>query len=154
MNVKDETKEHQKRYYCPSCLESKLNESKKSSDDWVELYEYITELYGHKPTGMMFKQLGDYRKDPYNYTNKGMLLTLMYFYETLGKKVDDSKGLGIIPFIYEQAKQNYIINRDINSYNSNAELYMEKKYIKVKQTKNKNNRKPINFDELEVKDEQ
>ena len=92
MNPENESIVYKNRHYCESCLELKKEEQERKdtkNDDWVELYEYIVELYGHSPTGMMFKQLGEYRKPPYEYTNKGMYLTLKYFYETMGNSVID-----------------------------------------------------------------
>lgn len=139
MNTEDKSTIYKKRHYCnnDSCLPSqkKIDEDKDvKNSDWVELYEYITEIYGHPPTGMMYKQLGEYRSPPYNYTNKGMYLTLKYFYDTLGNQVLDGSGLGIIPYVYENAKREYIINMEIDSYNQEFEIKENIKTIDVHDT--------------------
>lgn len=153
MSEKENTKEHKKRYYCPECLDKKLEEAKKNSDGWEELYEYIYDLYGQKPTGRMFKQLGEYRKPPYNYTNTGILLTLKYFYEIMGNKVLEGTGIGIVAYVYEEAKQNYIKTMNINKQNLEIEYNDDKKYIQVKSTKHNNKGKIIDFENLEANNE-
>lgn len=157
MNSEEESILYKKRRYCSEsdCLDRKKEEDENKdskNDDWVELYEYITELYGKSPTGMMYKQLGEYRKEPFNYTNKGMYLTLKYFYETLGNTVINGTGLGIIPYVYEDAKKNFIENMEINSYNDEFELNEKPKLIVVHDNFNGNRRMKnslINFDEID-----
>lgn len=157
MNDEENSILYKKRRYCKDkdCLKIKEEEdSEKNSknDDWVELYEYITELYGSPPTGMMFKQLGEYRKEPFNYTNKGMYLTLKYFYETLKNPVLNGTGLGIIPYVYDEAKKNFIENMEINSYNDEFEINEKPKLISVHDNFNGNRRMKnclINFDDID-----
>lgn len=77
--------------------------------DMYELYEYLVEIFHLQdkiPTPLMMKQIKTF-KEEYNYTYKGMYLTLKYFHETLGNPVD-SRGIGIIPYVYEDAKQHRI----------------------------------------------
>lgn len=153
MNEKEEAEQHGNRYYCPRCLKEKKEESKQNSDGWDELYEYLCELYGGKPTGRMFKQLGEFRKPPYNYINTGMLLTLKYFHETLGNPVIEGTGVGIIPYVYEEAKNNYIKQQEINNANSEREYNETKTYIKINPIKNHNHKSIIDFEALEVENE-
>ena len=153
MNILEEAEKHNKRYYCHECLQNKLEEAKNNSDGWDELFNYIYELYGEKPTGRMFKQLAEYRKPPYNCTNTGMLLTLKYFYETLGNPVIEGTGVGIIPYVYEEAKNNYIRQKDINEANQERQYNGTKKYIKINPIKNHNEKPIIDFNALEVDDE-
>lgn len=157
MNTEEQSILYKKRRYCDNekCLseQKSIDEQKDSkNNDWVELYEYIVELYGHPPTGMMYKQLGEYRGSPYNYTNKGMFLTLKYFYQTLGNHVIDGTGLGIIPYVYENAKREYIENMEIDSYNQEFEPLEEVKVIQVQDTFNGIRRmknRLINFDDID-----
>ena len=56
----------------------------------------------------MLKQIKDF-KEQFNYTYKGMKTTLHYFYEIQeGNDVGDSMGIGIVPFVYDEAKKFYI----------------------------------------------
>lgn len=101
---KEEAHEYKKRYYHPHCFETWRMEAEHRK----ELIAYICDLYGiDVPTGMMLKQIKDFQED-YNYKTKGMELALRYFYETLDNKVREGDGIGIIPFVYEDAKNHYI----------------------------------------------
>ena len=104
---KSETVEKGKRYYCKPCYE--IKSAPKPRTDWDELYDTIKHFYG-AVTPLMFKQLKQYREDSaYKFTNTGMRLTLVYYHEVLGKPVlEEHQTLGIIPYIYEDAKRYYI----------------------------------------------
>ena len=103
---KSTTIEHGKRYYCQPCYEKKSQP--KPRTDWDDLYDTIKRYYG-AVTPVMFKQLKTYREDKaYQFTDTGMRLTLIYYHEILGRPVmDDHRTLGIIPYIYEDAKNYY-----------------------------------------------
>lgn len=151
MNNKEDTKVFRKRYYCIDCLKQKkieIEKKKAVKDDWDILYNYLVELYGEKPTGFMFKQLGEYRKAPYNYTNMGILLTLKYFYETLGHKIKKGVGLGIVPYEYENAKNNFIRQRKVDEANSNMEYNNKKTYVKIVPEENSTKKGLIDFNSL------
>lgn len=163
MNDKEDATLIGKRYYClGDCTDKTLEaqESKnRNKEDWEELFEYISEIYGHPPTGMMYKQLGEFRKDPYNYTNKGIYLTLKYFYETRGHQALKNSGIGIVPYVYEEAKQNYITQMKVSEHNINFESQESKEYVKINRGKNKCKQKIMNslisFDDIdeELEDE-
>lgn len=152
LNDKEDTIEIGKKYYCKECAQAKEELSKANKSDWDELFEYITELYGEKPNGLMYKQLGEFRKDPYNYTNKGMYLTLKYFHEALENPVKQDTGLGIIPYVYDKAKKNFIENMDISNYNQEFEPCENIKQITVKDQFNRARNikvKLISFDDID-----
>lgn len=96
---------HNSKYYCKVCFENKQRESQ----DYKDLIAYICKLYQiDVPTGWMLKQIKDF-KEQYKYTYRGMKTTLHYFYEIQeGNDVADSMGVGIIPFVYDEAKKFYI----------------------------------------------
>lgn len=156
-NYKDSARLVGKRYYCiGSCAddaEYEAEKKKRDKEDWDELFEYIKDVYGHEPTGMMYKQLGEFRKPPYNYTNKGMYLTLKYFYDTKGHKALENSGIGIIPYMYEEAKQNYIKQMEVSEHNIEHKIKEETHYVKVNRRKNKCKEKfldsIIDFDDLD-----
>ena len=105
LNDKEVAVYHNGRHYCAVCYENK----KKSSDDYKALIEYICEIYGiEAPTGWMLKQIKDFREQ-FGYTYKGIKSSLHYFYEIQeGNSVENSMGIGIVPFIYDEAKNYYI----------------------------------------------
>ena len=87
------------------CNESCLVAYKKQVADRLALTNYIQSLYGYFPTRVT-KQMEDFKKQGMTY--KGQELSLRYWYETLEKEFDTEQGVGIIPYIYEDAKQFFL----------------------------------------------
>ena len=124
-NNKEDTEQIGKRYYCTECARITKEEKEAKKEDWDLLFEYICKLYNiKKPTGMMFKQLKEFRSEPYNYTDSGMYETLKYYYETLENNVIEGTGLGIIPYYYDKAKEHW---NTIFEVENSAEEYKEPK---------------------------
>lgn len=131
---KEDSYEYKKKYYHQSCF--KQWEQEKTHRQ--ELLQYICELFRiDVPTGMMLKQIKDFQED-YKYKLKGMELALRYFHETLGNKVQQGSGIGIIPFVYEDAKNHYIKQQKISeSIQNNLESEEITVYIDPKKNKRK-----------------
>ena len=153
LNDKQDTIKISNRYYCKECAELKQD---KQNTDWDLLFQYICSIYNiDKPTGMMFKQLGDYRRD-YGYTDYGMYCTLKYYYETLENEVLEGSGLGIIPYYYEKTKQYYKAKADIED-SAEDFVYKEPKKININlEDRNKlienNNIKLFSFEDERERD--
>ena len=133
LNDRENTISYNKRYYCKDtdCLEKKKNRTAQNSDGWDSLYKYMTELFG-EVDGSMISLIAKYRKEPYNYKNSGMELTLRYFYDLLGNSIQkETSGVGIIPYYYHRARNEYIENLDICEYNSSIEFSPIVKKIKI-----------------------
>lgn len=133
---KDSAIKRSNYYYHVECA----NKVDKEKDDFKELYNYICELYDIKQlTGMMHKQIKTYRDD-YDYTNKGMYLSLVYFYDMLENTLKDNVGLGIIPFVYEEAKQHFISQQKvIKSLKKLKEPLVTEKIITIKKANSNKN---------------
>ncbi|MGM7720649.1 hypothetical protein [uncultured Metabacillus sp.] len=102
---KDDSVEYKKRYYHEECFETWRMEAEHRK----ELIEYICSLYKlDAPTGMMLKQIKEFQED-YKYKLKGIELALRYFHETLEKPVQSGTGIGIVPFVYEDAKKHFMM---------------------------------------------
>lgn len=116
-----------KQYYHQTCLDVK----EKLVQDRKELIEYICDLYGlDVPTGIILKQIKDYQEQ-FNYTSKGMALTLQYFYETLGNTVREGDGVGIIPYMYEEAKRHYITKMRVEASIEEVSQSSETKVVEI-----------------------
>lgn len=79
---------------------------------------------------MILKQIKDFQEQ-YKFKIKGMLLALKYFHETLGNQVRDGDGIGIIPFVYEDAKRNYIMKLKVKESLDNIEQQKQIKVVEV-----------------------
>lgn len=76
--------------------------------DLVKLKEYIANLLKDQYVpARVNKQIKEY-KEKYNYTYSGMLKALVWFYEVKEHSIDKANGgIGIIPFIYQDAYNYY-----------------------------------------------
>lgn len=100
---------YKKKNYHEACF--KQWEQEKT--DRESLVNYICEKYHlDYPTGMIQSQIKTYHTEN-KYKYKGMELALRYFYDTLGNRPQDGQGIGIIPYVYEDAKAHYIKQKKI-----------------------------------------
>ena len=113
-----------RRYAHKSCYESQDAGELKKQKDEHDFFEYIKKLYGQDYNYVQIhKQAENYVKQ-YNFTYSGMLKSLKWFYEVKGNSKEGSNGgIGIIPYIYEEAKKYYLNlylaqqrNKDIQGY--------------------------------------
>lgn len=128
-----------KRYYHEDCFSGKnivLSERE-------ELEQYICKLYKiDRITGQMGQQINHYEKN-LGYTIKGMELTLKYFHEILGRGVKEGSGLGIIPYVYEDATKQYQNRLEVEEA---LKILKKPKEITVYVKKDRNERKKKHID--------
>lgn len=97
-----------RRYAHKKCYEAQDSEVLKEQRDKHEFFEYIKEIYGSDYNFVSIsKQAESYIKQ-YNFTYSGMLKSLKWFYDVKQHSKESSNGrIGIIPYIYEDAKKYY-----------------------------------------------
>jgi len=112
--------------YCSECIEIKDQEN----EDWSTLYEYIKDIYNFSTVPILFiTQLNKFRKDEKNpLTSIGMYYTLKYYYEILENEILDDKGVGIIPYYYDQASKYYSKVFDLEE-KAESFIFKDKKQI-------------------------
>lgn len=113
-----------RRYAHKDCAEEYNNSLTQDQKDLNSLIEYIKKLLGDDYNFMKVKkQIEDYHKK-YGYSYSGMLRSLTWFYEVKQNSIDKANGgIGIIPFIYNDAYKYYYNiylaqqkNKDIENY--------------------------------------
>lgn len=105
---------HGSRYYheenCFTIFQArKLQKANEAKSDRTVLFEYLCELYETKSLNFpgIAKQIAQY-KEEYNFTEKGIEMALRYFYEIQENPVvEQHKGISIVPYIYEDARNYY-----------------------------------------------
>lgn len=108
---------HSKKTYHVQCFK----QFERRKEDRSDLHNYICELYRIDfPTVYMLKQIKDFQTE-YNYTLKGIHLALVYFHEVKEHPID-GKGIGIVPYIYTEARNYYIKLSEVNQHNMNIEF--------------------------------
>lgn len=141
MNKKETSVKLGRRYYCTECAEY----SESAQTDWDLLFQYICWLYQIPTlTGVMFKQLKDYREN-WGYTDLGMYHTLRYYHELMGKPVKEDAGIGIIPYYYDRAKTHMIQRYEINQKLQELDYKEEKRYVTVSQPEKWRQKQPLDF---------
>lgn len=133
-----------------------VNDKKKEEQYRKELIEYVMHLQGtERPHGMALKQMKEYREMGYTY--QGMKSTLYYFHEILEKEVVGT-GIGIVPFVYEDAIDYFTnkveVNKAFNKLLEEGKVPVTSSQTTIKVSEKKanernNRRKRINMEELE-----
>lgn len=97
-----------RRYAHKVCAEKYQASIPQDEQDYKALEDYIKKIFNEKNVGARIKkQIKDFRQE-YNYSYSGMLKTLYWWYEIKGHSIDQSQGgIGIIPFIYDDALKYY-----------------------------------------------
>ena len=91
---------YKNRYWHVNCY----NEKFPNEEDKEKLRTYIKNLFNiDKLTVLINKQIKDYTEE-YKYTYSGILGTLVYCYEIKKMDITKAKGIGIVPYNYEDAK--------------------------------------------------
>jgi phage/plasmid-associated DNA primase len=96
------------RYFHKKCYEIYINSLSQEDKDITAFYDYTKNLFGQEYNYMMTKRLAEQYHKNYGYTYSGMLSSLKWFYEIKGNSLEKSNGsIGIIPYIYNDAKKYY-----------------------------------------------
>lgn len=114
----------ERRYAHKNCVNKQQDLKNKEEKAYEELEKYIMNLFSKDYlTAKVRKQIKDYKQE-YHYSFIGMLRSLKWWYEIKGNNLTQANdGIGIIPFIYEQAEKYYYslllaqLNNDNNNYN-------------------------------------
>lgn len=107
-NATDEpyTKPRANRYAHAACDKQANANKTQEEKDYEALVEYIKHLFG-TPNVRVWKQIKEY-KDMYNYSYSGMLKTLIWWFDIKHNDIEKANGgIGIIPYVYDQALQYY-----------------------------------------------
>lgn len=99
------------RYAHSRCAEK----DQKEKYEYRQLTDFIKYLYSplEPDWNLIGQQLKRYRAEGMTYP--GMKATLEYFFEIKKNSIRESRGVGIIPYVYKKAKEYYYIQRTNNS---------------------------------------
>jgi len=117
--IREETEyifdEKKKRYFHKECYESVSN----ISSDRESLYTYMCKLFGYEYVMPYIKKQINEMIEEYNFTFKGIELTLDYMYriEKMNKEKANG-GVALVPRFYNKAKDLYIRKMEIQESKS------------------------------------
>lgn len=111
-----------------------------------KLENYILTLFNiEKISPLIKKQIDNYHNEK-QYAYLGILFTLKYFFEIQNGDVTKAKGIGIVPYVYEDAKKYYEHLSNILKETENLEVPEFKKiFIKITSPKRVEKRKKIDL---------
>lgn len=91
--------------------------------DLVKLKEYINNKYGKNANwALINRQIKQFQKDN-QYSLSGILKSLVYFYDVQSHTIDESNGgIGIVPYVYQQAYNYYYSLFVAQSLNENKDV--------------------------------
>jgi hypothetical protein len=114
----------ERRYAHKDCADKNKIEKTKNELDYEALINYIEKLFGiGYVSAKVAKQIKDF-KEQYGYTYSGILGTLVYWYEVKGATLEMANGgIGIVPYVYEQAKEYYAKINEANNINMDVVGY-------------------------------
>ena len=114
------TKPRANRYAHTECHQ-RANENKTQEEkDYEQLVEYIKHLFGN-PNPRVWKQIKEYKELGYTYS--GMYKTLVWWFDLKHGDIEKANGgIGIIPFVYDQASQYYYALYLAHIANENADV--------------------------------
>ena len=97
-----------RRYAHKACADKYQEKASQDELDYAELEKYIKKLFNLQVVNAKIKkQIRDFRQE-YNYTYSGMLKTLYWWFEIRGNSIEQAQGgIGIIPYVYNDACQYY-----------------------------------------------
>lgn len=140
------------RYWHKKCYDEFVSKQSSSEKSIQELEEYIKTLFGADyVSARIRKQLKD-MIDHYHFTYSGILGTLKYWYEIKQNSLEKANnGIGIIPYVYEDAKKYYETIFYASQLNQHVSYFeAEKKQIVISSPKTKNKLNLVfDFDSLE-----
>ena len=110
-----------RRYAHKECSMSETEKIKKEEQDKMALEEYIMKLFNVTSIDVRIrKQIKQYVEE-YHYTYSGILKSLTYFYEIKGNNIEKANGgIGIVPYVYQQAYQYYFSLWEAQQKNKDA----------------------------------
>lgn len=110
------------RYAHKACYEKHEAGKSQEERDYEKLVEYIKHLLGSTPNPRVWKQLKEYR-EIYNFTYSGIHKTLTWWYEIKGNSIEKANGgIGIVPYVYDDACKYYYALYLANIANANKEV--------------------------------
>ena len=121
-----------RRYAHQTCMPNgELVPMPQVDKDLVALTEYAKNLLGNDyNAARVKKQIKDF-KEEYGYSYSGMLKSLVYFYEVKGNSKEKANGgIGIVPFVYNDAYNYYLSLFQAAQANKNKDLNKHVAHIK------------------------
>ena len=115
-----------RRYAHAACAGTLSPEETQREKDRKDLEQYIIKLFNlEHMDGRITLQIKKYMQDHPEYTYSGIKRTLEYFYEVKKNSIEKANGgIGIVPWVYEEAKRYYYNQWLLSQKNADKDISM------------------------------
>lgn len=142
-------KTYKNKHYHSLCYKKMCEElfdnATKNLDSQQELYNYICKLFNlSELSPFLSAQLKKFENE-YNMTYDGMWYSLKYYFEILGNPIDKRRGVGIVPYVYDEARNFY--NKKVKLTNQKVPSKPKDLVVKIS-PKRKKPKSQININNL------
>lgn len=133
MSTKEEGKIYKTKKFHNACFEKMLDDMDSGDDEMVKLTQYICKLFNIKRINpLMSEQISTFTKTN-GYTLSGIRASLYYFFEMEEREVgEDVKGIGIVPFVYDEARQFFEGLAKVKEKNKKFCQVVTENHVKIK----------------------
>lgn len=131
------------RFYHKQCY-------KMAVEDKDKLYAYLRELFGQNLNmALVNKQIKGFIEDQ-GYTYSGIMGTLVYAFDVKGLDKGKSRGVGIVPYLYNEARDYYMKIAVAKQQNENVEIKKITETVEIvsPQCKPTRNYRPIDIEKI------
>lgn len=131
------------RYYHKECYRNAI-------EDKDKLYAYLKELYGTNLNMALVNKQIKGMIDDQGYTYSGILGTMVYAFEIKNLDKTRSRGVGIVPYLYVEARNHFMKIALAKQVNENVEIkkVVESVEIISPQLKPTRNNRPIDIESI------
>lgn len=121
-----------RRYAHKKCHELAQADKTQEEKDYEALINYIKKVFGYSAvSAKVSRQITDYRKN-YNFTYSGMLKALIWWFEVKKNSVEAANGgIGILPYIYNDAKTYYYGLYLAQQANKNKQIRVQVEEVEI-----------------------
>ena len=146
---RDKIPSHQtgRRYAHIECWARKQTMKTQDEKDRDDLEEYVMNLFGLNVISPKIKRQIDSYHNEYKYTYTGIKKALIYHFEVKKGDIKQANGgIGIVPYVYEQARNYYYqiwLAQQQNADKVLNDYIPEKVFIKIKNPKREPKRRPL-----------
>ena len=146
-----------KRYAHKSCYDKQQGTLSEEEKMKMRIFEYTRILFKENYNKKRIEtQLAKIMKDNVEYTYSGVYKTLIYWYEVKHGDIEKSNfGLGIVPYIYQDAFRYYKALWETQQRNSNkniADFIPKQNVVKIRNPQRQPLKKERHFNLLEEED--
>lgn len=126
-----EFKMYRQKKLCLKCYELKTSLNRQSDEKRKKLEKYICKLFKFDELPIGYSQQIDKFIKEYKFTATGIEASLYYFYELLENDISKDVYLGIVPKIYNEAKNYFKELKKIEEINANFEPKKEVERVRI-----------------------